>query len=560
MKTKERNKMKRTIFHVSLLIGLFVAAVIQSCTNLDEKLYDTVTANNFPKTQEEIVSTLGAAYTTLSGYATGDINTLQEMSSDEEIVPTRGQDWDDGGSWRQVGLHSWTFELPSVNGAWQFCFAGVSTANRLISMLQDLAGSSMPQATADAYIAEFKALRGWYYWQLVDLYGNVPLATDYKDTTAAPATVSRTEVFNFIVTDITSNTGKLLKAVDGTTYGRMNYYSAWTLLAKLYLNAEVYTGTAQWQKTIDACDTVINSGKFSLESNYFKNFDVANENSKEFIFAIPYDQIYFKGFNLDMSTLHYTSQFVYNLTGQPWNGYCSLEEFYNSYDDADIRKGDAGTLTGKATKRGNFIAGYQWNSAGGISQDAGGASDPDGPSVNLGNIGDGVAQILEFGPNARRQDGVRLGKWEFALGATDAMSNDFAIFRYADVLLMKAEALWRKNGQSPTDAAALALVNQIRARAGVPDLTTLDGPISFDIAGASITGGELLNEMGREMAFEHNRRQDLIRFGLYEQQAKWLPPYNNAGDVLKTDTYRRIYPISRTQKASNPNLVQNPGY
>jgi hypothetical protein len=564
MKTKERNKMKRTFFHISLLIGLVVAAISQSCTNLDETLYGNVTSDNFPKTQEEFISTLGAAYTQLGGYASGDVNNLQELTSDEQVVPTRGQDWDDGGNWRRLHLHSWKFEDNATGGGWGFCFSGVSTTNRLIYQFQTLATQGkVTQATSDAFSAELKALRGFFYWQLVDLYGNVPLVTDFASTNAAPATVARKDVYTFIVSDILASLPNLSKTVDGTTYGRMNYYGAWMLLAKLYLNAGEYSGTANWDKVIAACDTIINSGKYSLESNYFANFNVNNSGSKEFIFAIPYDEIYYQGFNLDEQTLHYGSQQTYNLTAQPWNGFCTLEEFYNSYSANDLRKGDVGTLTSPATKRGNFIAGYQYVAGGGIQTDDGGKSDPDGKPLNFGSIGDGVPQINELGPNAYRQAGVRIGKWEFAMGATPNMSNDFGVFRYADVLLMKAEALWRKGGQNPTDVAALALVNQIRTRAGVPNLTTLDGPLSFDIAAGSVTGGELLNEMGREMFAEHNRRQDLIRFGQFLHNDKWTLPFNNAGDVMLSGdakTYLKLFPINRSILSANPNLVQNPGY
>ena len=139
------------------------------------------------------------------------------------------------------------------------------------------------------------------------------------------------------------------------------------------------------------------------------------------------------------------------------------------------------------------------------------------------------------------------------------MSNDYSVFRYADVLLMKAEALWRKSG-SATDAAALTLVNQIRTRAGLTNSTSLDGKVSFDLAGASVNGGELFNERGREMFGEHYRRQDLIRWGLWSQNAKWTIPYHNVGDVVKSDSYLTLYPIPKAKLAANPNLVQNPGY
>ena len=561
MKTIDRNKKKRSF---QLVIATMIALMImiafgQSCTNLDEKLFSEVTPDNFFKSEEEFVSALGAAYTQFGGYATGDIAHVQVVTTDEGVFPTRGSDWDDGGTWRRLHLHAFKFEDDNMGGPWDFCFGGVNTANRLIYQFQTLVqGGQVSQAAADAYISELQAVRGFFYWQLVDMYGNVPIVTDFASKDAAPPTKPRTEVYNFVVGDLETAVPKLSKAVDGTTYGRMNYYAGQMLLAKLYLNAGVYTGTVQWDKVITACDEIINSGKYSLEANYFANFNVNNSGSKEFIFAIPYDQIFFTGFSLGTETLHYGSQYTYNLTQQPWNGFCTLEQFYNSYDDTDIRKGDVGTLEGPATKRGNFLAGYQYKNGGGLVIDDGAdAADPDGKPLNFGNIGDGVPQINELGPQAWRQSGVRVGKWEFGIGSDPGnMSNDYAVFRYADVLLMKAEALFRKGNT----ADAITLVNQVRARAGLTALTSLDGKLSFDLAGAVVTGGELFNEIGREMFAEHGRRQQLIRWGFWEQNAKWTLPYHNVGDVIMSDTYRSLFPINRSKLSANSNLVQNPGY
>ena len=569
MKSKERNKMKKSLYLfrvIAILLG--VAAFSQACTKLDEKLYSQVTPSNFFKSEAEFVSALGAAYTQMGGYATGDINEVQEMTTDEVVVPTRGSDWDDGGTQRRLHLHSWGYDDAFMNNPWTFCYSGVSTANRLIYQFTTLSNSGQVDATvASAYVAELTSLRSFFYWQLVDLYGNVPYDNDFANAQAAPPQVPRATVFTNVVSDLETNVPLLTKNVDGTTYGRMNYWAGKFLLAKLYLNSQVYSGTAQWDKVIAACDEIINSGKYSLESNYFANFDVNNSGSKEFIFAIPYDKIFFTGFNMNAATLHYASQYTYNLTFQPWNGYCSLEKFYNSYANNDLRKGDIGTLTGPATKRGNFIAGYQYNLGGGVCIDDGAdGTDPDGKPLNFGNMGDLIngqpaPQINELGPQAWRQSGVRIGKWEFEIGGTSDMSNDYSVFRYADVLLMKAEALWWKS-HSATDAGALALVNQIRERAGLTDLTSLDGALSFDLAGGSVPGGELFNERGREMFAEHSRRQDLIRFGLWSQVNKWVLPHHNTTDVVnaKTDSYLTLYPIPKVQMAANTNLVQNPGY
>jgi hypothetical protein len=567
MKSKEKNKMKKSRYLIRvIMILLGVAAFSQACTNLDEELYSEVTPANFFKTDAEFVSALGAAYTQFGGYATGDINEVQEMTTDEVVVPTRGSDWDDGGTQRRLHLHAWGYDDGFMNNPWDFCFSGVSTANRLIYQFQTLSdGGQVDADVAKAYIGELVAVRSFFYWQLVDLYGNVPYDNDFANALAAPPQVPRATVYANIVSDLETAAPNLTQNVDGTTYGRMNYWAAKFLLAKLYLNAQVYSGTAEWDKAIAACDEIINSGKYSLESNYFANFNVDNSSSKEFIFAIPYDQIFFTGFNLNMATLHYGSQYTYNLTSQPWNGYCTLEKFYNSYEDGDIRKGDVGTLDGPAVKRSNFVAGYQYTLAGALVIDDGAdGADPDGKPLNFGNMGDLIngqpaPQINELGPQAWRQSGVRIGKWEFQIGGTPDMSNDYSVFRYADVLLMKAEALWHKSG-SATDAGALALVNQVRERAGLSDLTSLDGKLSFDLAGPVVSGGELFNERGREMFAEHSRRQDLIRFGLWESVAKWVLPYHNVGDVLKSDSYLRLYPIPKTKLAANPNLVQNPGY
>jgi starch-binding outer membrane protein, SusD/RagB family len=567
MKTKEKNKMKNPLYLIRIvMILLGVAAIGQSCTNLDETLYSQVTPDNFFKSEAEYVSALGAAYTQLGGYASGDVNNLQETTTDEMVVPTRGSDWDDGGNWRRLHLHSWKFEDNAVSSAWGFCYSGVTTANRLIYQFTSLSASGQVNAdVAAGYVAELTTLRSFFYWQLIDLYGNVPYDNDYAHAQATPPQVPRATVYNNLITELEASVPLLSTNVDGTTYARMNYYAGEFLLAKLYLNAGVYSGTPNWQKVITACDAIINSGKYSLEGNYFANFNVNNSSSKEFIFAIPYDQIFFTGFNLDMQTLHYGSQFTYNLTAQPWNGFCTLEQFYKSYSATDIRRGDVGTTTTPAAKRGNFLAGYQFKNGGGLVIDDGAdAGDPDAKPLNFGNIGDLVGgnpapQINEVGPQAWRQSGVRIGKWEFQIGATENMSNDFGVFRYADVLLMKAEALFRLNG--PTDANALALVNQIRTRAGLTGLTTLDGPVSFDPAAAAVPGGELFNEMGREMVFEHNRRQDLIRWGFWDQNAKWTLPFHNVGDVLNTTgAYLKLFPIPKAQLAANPNLVQNSGY
>lgn len=507
--------MKKQFLNIRIfLVGLFIVAFSQSCTDLEEEIYSEVTPERFFQSEAEFVSALGNAYTRLSGYATGDVFSLQEVTTDEIVVPTRGQDWDDGGHWRRLHRHEYIFEDPVIGGGWNFCYGGINTCNRLIFQFNDLGVEG-----ADKFIAELKVLRALFYYWLLDLYGNVPIVTEF-DVPAdfAPENSSRQEVYDFVEQEVLENMDQLTDEVGGSAYGRVNYYTAQAILARLYLNAEVYTGTPQWAKAVAATDAIINAEKFSLAPDYFDNFETNNENSPEFIFAIPYDEVFFQGFVLPMQTLHYLSAETYNLQAQPWNGFCSLQEFYESYEDDDVRKE-------------SFIVGPQFSSTGERLIDNGAEpSDPDGPPLTY------TPEINELAPQAWRQAGARIGKWEFAMGSTMNLSNDRAVFRYGEILLIKAEALFR---QGDTGGEALRLVNLLRERAGVDPFTAL-------------TDENILAERGREMFAEHTRRSDLIRFGRYNDAWQFKP--------ADPSPHLRIFPIPRGQLDANKNLVQNPGY
>ena len=562
-----------------LLTGFFIILFNTTCTNLEEELFSEVTPEDYFKTDEQFTTALASAYTLLTDWATRSPFALQEITTDEVVVPTRGTNWDDGGLWRRLSLHAWTFEDGSVIAGWNFGFQGVITCNQLIYQFTELIGEGAVDATtSEEIIAELIALRGFYYWFLLDTYGNVPYVTDFEGGEASPQNTPRAEVYANLIEELETNLPKLSKVNDGTTYGRMNYWAAKHLLAILYLNAEVYTttpdkpGVAEWQKAADAANEIIESGLYNLESDYFANFDVQNQGSSEFIFTIPYDEVFMFGFELGARTLHYINGATYNFNYQPWNGYCSLEEFYNSYEDVDIRKGEPGTLEGPSIVRGNFIAGYQYAADGVTLLEFDYESpnpervppflgDPDGPLVNLGNIGTGQPMINELGPQAIAQAGVRIGKWEFENGGTLNMSNDRAIFRFAHTLLIRAEALWRLD---PGSTEALAFVNQVRQRANATELTSLDGVLSFMVSedGTPVPGGELLNELGREMFAENFRRTDLIRWGYFMEVDKWAPPFNNPGDIINAGDgfeYRTLFPIPRIILEAS-NLNQNPGY
>ncbi|HYC85814.1 MAG TPA: RagB/SusD family nutrient uptake outer membrane protein [Chryseosolibacter sp.] len=498
--------MVKNIFkYVSVLA--FAMAITTGCEAPDQEIFDQIAREEGLNTTdpEALAAFAASAYSPLTGNWGGhnSLWSLQEISSDEMVIPQRGPDWEDGLQWIRVHQHNYLPSEQSINNGWTYCYGVIANVNNL---LKDFGENEILRS-------EFEVLRALAYLWLIDAYGNVPIITE-ESTDATPPNNTRQEVYSFIETSVLENLDNLRKE---KTYATINYYVAQAILAKLYLNAQVYTGSAQWQKCVDACDEIIESGLYSLEADFFNNFSTNNATSVENIFVVNYDENNAQGFNLPQMTLHYASQATFKLQQQPWNGYATLEEFYNSFEDGDDRKN-------------SFIVGPQYSAAGERLVDLNAeADDPDGQPLTF------TPALKQLYPGARRQDGARVGKFEFRIGATPNLSNDYPIFRYGDVLLMKAESLWRLNAAS---VEALELVNQVRARSNPTPLAVL-------------TADNLLAERGREMFAEAYRRQDLIRFGRYDD-AWWEKPASAPTKAL--------FPIPQAQLQSNPDLDQNDGY
>lgn len=545
----------RSIIRLSVLVLL---VSVGACTKLDETkyLYDTVNSDGFYQTDAELSSAVGAAYSNLTGVASNNhYLTINEVTTDECVVPTRGPDWGDGGRWVRLTTHTYTSTDPDPANGWNFCFGGINTCNRLIATLSKYTNPKIPQ-----YVAELRGLRAIYYLWLLDWYGNVPISIDFSATTP-PANSTRDQVYALVESELTAVAPLLPHTgpADETTYGRVNAYTCWAALAKLYLNAQVYTGTAQWAKCIAACDSVMNSGKYALTPNYADNFSKENKGVPETIFTIPYDHVHETGNNIHMMTLNGQNQNTYNMNAQPWNGFASVQEFYNSYIDPTQNPGPQGkvvgtspngdSVTGTLDKRlTNFLVGPQYGADGKQLQDnsyekdgPGYAGDPNGAPIVF------TPYVNQLQPTAWRQSGARIAKWGFYQGMTSNMDNDFALFRYADVLLMEAEAIARKNSNW-SDPLALTIVNQIRTvHGGVTPYTTMDAT-SF------------LGERGREMFFEGWRRQDMIRFGIFNNAWRFHPA--DPADALGPHgiNHLNIMPLPDAQLNANKALKQNPGY
>lgn len=536
-----------------LYTGVLLIAVIAAgtgCTKLKSTANDRIIASEFVPTSSDLAALSGAAYVDWRGMLL-QWNTLyraQEVSGDEMLTPARPNGWVDGGVYRRIHEHKWTTDDDIVINVWTRAYQGINNCNRIIYQVQS---GAIPVAAKDtmAMIAEIKLLRASYYWVLCDCYGNVPIVDRFDVPSGyLPKQNTRTEVYNFIVNDLVTNIPFVSTDVSTATYGKFNKWAGLALLAKMYLNAGVYTGTPAWDKCIAVCDTIINAGKYTLETNQKNVFITENENSKEIIFALPFDSKYvndWNSFDVHMQTLEPENQATYKLQSSPWGGVCAVPQFISTFDTADSRYQD------------NYIKGQQYTA--------------EGDSI-FGTMGDFTGKPLSYrnyvaGVDVSDEvDGFRLGKFEIAMGATNRLSNDWPLFRYADILMMKAESLLR-TGQA--DAAA-ALVTQVRqrdfrsnpAKAVVTGAQLLGGSsydyglrnhlASTEEGGTDIVYGRMLDELGWEFCQEARRRSDMIRFGVFTKKS-WLSHSPN-GD------YRTLFPIPRTEIAKNSNLTQNPGY
>lgn len=489
------------------IIYILIALTTFSCSNLDDDILDAIPAENFPENEAQAALITIPAYRELADLIddAGWWFWAQEVTSDEIVFPVRHTDWEDGGKWKNLHSHQWNNSSDAVNSMWSHMFDGVFEANRAIEELLPADGSE-PALSVKKTVAKLIALRSFYYYLLIDNYGDVPYLTSFSDAPEQPFTEDRAVIYEGIVTDLENNAQYLDVATNNFAVSKG---MAYTLLAKLYINAAIYTGTPNWEKAGVYCDSVINLGKYNLAADPLQPFTAANENSAENIFTIPFDEDDLQGFRLHMRTLYYEHFKTYDMTAGPWNGFAAVEDHYNTFTDGDLRKA-------------GFIVGPQFESNGTPLFDQ--------TADTTVTINPNIAALVMDSENHTfieiRLSGARVGKYEIAAGTGENLNNDFPLFRYADVLLMKAEAEIQqgKNGD--------LWVNQVRNRAGLQDWngTTLE---------------MLLEERGREMFCEGHRRQDLIRFGKFGNA--WWEKAANGAD-------RQTFPIPQWAIDANPNL------
>jgi hypothetical protein len=488
------------------LFALFVA--LASCTKLDETVYDKIPSSLYPETEQQVALLSVDCYTQLRPMVDdeGWWFLAQEISSDELAGPTRGSDWYDGGKWVNMYQHTWSNDIEGVNRMWSAFWNGITTCNQTLDLMNSLVQNDALRAKKK----EVEVLRAFYYYLLLDNYGDVPYLTSALNAPAQPMKIKRAAVYDSLVASLQGSLSSV-KAIDKKYLATR--YMAFALLAKLHLNSEVYTGVPRWQEAIPYIDSVL-AGPYSLESNILAPFKTSNENSREIIFSIPYDEDKFKGFRLHMRTLHYQHNLRFDMPVGPWNGFAVVPTHFATYETGDLRKEGYHIYGPQYDKNGNVIIDGATHQALDI--------DPLLPALSMTSPA--------YTPGQIRTTGARVGKYEIKMGAQENLSNDFPLFRITDFYLMKAECMIRMGGNGDE------WVNPIRSRAGVAEWsgTTLD---------------QLLAERGRELYCEGHRRQDLIRFGKWENA--WWEKAAHGPD-------KRTFPIPKWASDANPNLLINP--
>ncbi len=590
------------IFVVAALLPLF-----SSCEGmLDEVNYGNPTTEEMMSNPENVVLLVGQAYADLKwvhdhwGYWG-----VASLTSDECLCPVRmpREDWADGGYWRNLNTHNWNEFGDAFKNIWNTTISGAVLCNRLLNTL-DSYKTSMTEAEYKQFVAELEVLRSYYYYLLFDCFGRIPYLEDFVEITEP--LVAPNVVWSRLVACLEKNAPNMPKVTDGNraaNYGRVTQGFAYALLARLYLNAPSFdcnpdnvelvlverdmtteekkevvvmkeddfcstygvtkiTSEADfYTNAVRCCDKVIDSRSYSIESDFFSNFKIQNEGSRENIFVIVENgnAEFDSRSNGSMSnklrmitlTLTYPMQETWGLVELPWNGFCARPSFIDRYAETDVRgPGNEGNGTNNVKQWGWFL-GPVYDAKGEKVMTYADCSDPDTKAI--------VVNEITSLDEAKNNEGARLLKYEVDKTGKYAWGeNDFVLMRYADVLWMKEEAI--KRGGQGTSGVTTGEFQTMLKRSFAYDA---DPKAAYEAAYKDVTNwtvDQILDERGREFAWELTRRRDLIRCGKFSD-----PKYVEY--VTGTQAHRNWFPIpfSVLEKAERNEdgsriWTQNEGY
>ena len=442
---------------------------------------------------------------------------LQELSTDEAVIA-----WNDQ-TVKDFHYQTWDANDVFIKAFYYRIFYQVALCNEFLRQTTD--AKLKARGVDDAlkakivhYRAEARFLRALSYWHAMDEFGNVPFVTE-KDPVGAffPKQISRADLFAYIESELKAIDTDLVDARQNE-YGRADKAAAWTLLAKLYLNAEVYIGQPKYTECLTYCNKIINAG-YSLKPVYQNLFLADNNlNNNEVIFTVNFDGVHTKTYGGTNFIIHAAvggtmDPAAFGIAGG-WAGLRTTSAFVTKFTDP----------TGTTDSRAMF-----WT---------------DGQTLEINDVG-------------KFEDGYAITKFKnvtstgVAGSDLDFVDTDFPMFRLADVYLMYAEAVLR-GGTGGDRVTAVNYVNLLRERAY--------GNNSGDIAAGDLTLDFILDERGRELYWEATRRTDLIRFGKFTGGSYLWPWKGGVKEGTATDSKYNLYPIPSSDLTANPNLIQNPGY
>ena len=569
------------------IIGsMLLSSILLASCSLDETPRSKFSEEEAFSTPKLVyVNTVANVYSSIGnglyGSDGGSVHTFQEFSSDASMIPGRQGDWVDGGAWQNIFLHNFESSVSKYNDVWNNLYRVIGLANSSIDRLNKYLDEHPEYAE---YVYELRALRAVYYYYVMDLFGQVPLVVSSQVSANEVAQSNRSDVFKFVTSELAECIPHLSDSKsqnEGEYYGRITKAVAYMCMAKCAINAPVYTiddttptsysafvGTDKsgkataseeqgktvsemgkkinitldgetrnaWETAAYCADQIASLG-YRLQPSYADNFIVANQNSVENIWTRPNDCVNYKieDYNI-VRTLHYNHGGAIGYQG--WNGACSSKQQMLVYG--------YGTANPDPRLKLNFYTDKDYMEETGKAVEDGATDKP----LEYMPLAVKVDFSAADDPHAMKCAGARMKKYEFDKSTTQQYSfnNDLVIWRYADALLLKAEAEYRMGNK----AEALTIVNEVRARVAATPRTEL-------------TLNDILDERMLELAWEGVRRQDQIRFCTFTEPTadrfKGVTHNASAGDYNDdTQGYTMVYPIPYAVLNLNKKLDQNPGY
>ena len=569
------------------IIGsMLLSSILLASCSLDETPRSKFSEEEAFSTPKLVyVNTVANVYSSIGnglyGSDGGSVHTFQEFSSDASMIPGRQGDWVDGGAWQNIFLHNFESSVSKYNDVWNNLYRVIGLANSSIDRLNKYLYEHPEYAE---YVYELRALRAVYYYYVMDLFGQVPLVVSSQVSANEVAQSNRSDVFKFVTSELAECIPHLSDSKsqnEGEYYGRITKAVAYMCMAKCAINAPVYTiddttptsysafvGTDKsgkataseeqgktvsemgkninitldgktrnaWETAAYCADQIASLG-YRLQPSYADNFIVANQNSVENIWTRPNDCVNYKieDYNI-VRTLHYNHGGAIGYQG--WNGACSSKQQMLVYG--------YGTANPDPRLKLNFYTDKDYMEETGKAVEDGATDKP----LEYMPLAVKVDFTAADDPHAMKCSGARMKKYEFDKSTTQQYSfnNDLVIWRYADALLLKAEAEYRMGNK----AEALTIVNEVRGRVAATPRTEL-------------TLNDILDERMLELAWEGVRRQDQIRFCTFTEPTadrfKGVTHNASAGDYNDdTQGYTMVYPIPYAVLNLNKKLDQNPGY